>query len=154
MSWGNQRRVCISLLLLLLPRRECWSLCCVLYLSWAVPASESLIFLTSLAFPSLRCRCWTSSLWKEARRTPSRGSSPFCQVGQGLQQDPGWFWQGRSSVGLGAHTHGGAHTDFSSHLLHHLSSSEFLACSVSFKISDLSAVGVKPPRISLNLQDC
>lgn len=29
-----------------------------------------------------RCKCWTSFRWKEGRRTPSKGSSPFCQVGE------------------------------------------------------------------------
>ncbi|XP_074958522.1 SH3 and PX domain-containing protein 2B isoform X3 [Phalacrocorax aristotelis] len=29
-----------------------------------------------------RCKCWTSFQWKEDRRTPSKGSSPFCPVGE------------------------------------------------------------------------
>ena len=29
-----------------------------------------------------RCKCWTSFRWKEGRRTPSKESSPFCQVSE------------------------------------------------------------------------
>lgn len=49
-----------------------------------------------LYFSFSRCKCWTSFRWKEGRRTPSKGSSPFCQVGEytpaKIMLSLAWLW--------------------------------------------------------------
>lgn len=114
---GNQRRVGISL-----PKNEG-----VVGDLWAGSVSSpasSPPGQWSPGFPHLscisfcRCRCWTSSPWREARRTPSRGSSPSCQVGQGAPAGPGL-------AGAFSPVSVRSYTDFSSYL-NHLSHSQFL----------------------------
>lgn len=67
-----------------------------------------------------RCKCWTSFRWKEGRKTPSKGSSPSCQVGERAPvTNHAGFGMAVTFVPVCAYT------SFSFYLLNHLSISKF-----------------------------